>query len=200
MKTTFLAALAGLSACASVQSASSLVKDAGFSFIEAAAGTIRTTNRLRFEIAYPGARLAGTTHRRDVFNGRPYEISLAALIGEDGAVIIHAERVADASGASNYDSLPASDWPEAAFRKGIAACIAIGPDDIEGEHDLEWLLSNDFDPVGEAILQQYFTTTADHNDEIVLTLMRKVSSCAAAGEPEAALGPLRARVEVKKAP
>jgi len=53
--------------------------------------------------------------------------------------------------------------------------VAIGERDEE--HDLRWLHANGFDPVGHLVVQQFFATTPDHNDEIVVTLLRHVANC-----------------------
>lgn len=145
-------------------------------FIRASPDAIETTHALRYEVRAAGFRVAGPTHRVDSFEGHPYEISLAALIEGERAVLVHAERVADGSGASDYRELPPTGWPTAEFRRR-AMCVTLSAEDIAGEHDLEWLRDNGFDPVGVLALEQSFVTTDDHNAEVVVTLAAKVADC-----------------------
>ena len=59
----------------------------------------------------------GPKHRTDQFGENAYEISLGALFSDDGVVIVHAEHVANQSGASNYQGLMRSKWPKAALTR-----------------------------------------------------------------------------------
>lgn len=169
-----------------------------FAHLAVAAGGIETTHRLGFRIEADGPFvLAGPKHRTDVFNGVPYEISLAAFIEPRRAVVVHAERVKDMSGASDYSDRPMADWPLEGFVSEGPACLPLSPADIEGEHDLEWLAANGFEPDGAFGYQQYFTTTPDHNDEVVVTLIAEAATCNAPGAAENALAALRAATRVR---
>jgi hypothetical protein len=159
------------------------------------AGQIQSTNGLDIRVAAPGMRLAPPTHRVDTFGGHPYEISLAALLSDDVAVLVHGERVADASGASNYGDLPQADWPSPAFRTR-QFCVTLAAEDIEGEHDLEWLRSRGFDPAGPFLLDQALITSADHNNEVVVSIAIRGVNCSDAAAIAAALQQARAHVRV----
>lgn len=113
----------------------------------------------------------------DEFNETPFNISLAALIEDNRALMVHAETVADLSGASDYSNLPQADWPNDSFRSEGAICMDVPVEAIEGEHDLEWLRENGFEPTGAIVLAQYFATTADNNSEIVISVLVRVASC-----------------------
>ncbi len=141
-------------------------------------GRIVSLHGLKYRIdASDGFAVVGPKHRQDAFNGAPFEISLAAFVSDEAALMVHAERVADGSGASNYDNLPVADWPNDAFRSPGAQCVVIARADTEGEHDLEWLMANGFDPVGSLLFAQYFASTDDYNDEVVLSIIAHTSSC-----------------------
>jgi len=156
---------------------------------------IETVHGLRYIITGSDFHVAGPVHRSDTFDGHPYEISLAGLIGEGGAVMVHAERVADGSGASNYDDLPTAAWPSPDFHRRFM-CVTLAEDDITGEHDLEWLRANSFDPLGSIALEQLLTTSADHNEEVVVSLIVKGLDCADEAGVAAALDRFRRRVSV----
>ena len=49
--------------------------------------------------------------------------------------------------------------------------------EVEGEHDLQWLHNNGFEPTGTILFGQYFATTVDKNAEIVISIMQHVPSC-----------------------
>lgn len=162
-------------------------------------GGFRTTHGLTYRITSDRMVATRPKHRSDKFGDNPYEISLAAFISEAGVVMVHAERVADQSGASNYEDKPGSDWPNDTFRSDGAVCIQVPASEVEGEHDLEWLRENGFEPSGALAFAQYFATTADFNDELVITLMARVPSCGPESGPVTALAPLRAGLVVAPA-
>ena len=116
-------------------------------------------------------------HRTAIFNDVPYEVSLSAFISNPVAVMVHAERVADASGASDYSDKSLVKWPNENFRSDGPVCMALPYDAIEGEHDLEWLRKNGFEPSGNILFSQYFLTTEDFNDEIVISMILHVNDC-----------------------
>ena len=141
-------------------------------------GAIETVHGLRYSFSMSHAvNIIGPDHRADTFNGVPFAISRAAFVDDDFGIMIHAETVADGSGASNYDNLPAAEWPDGNFRSGGPVCFELAAEDIEGEDDPEWLVANGFDPTGILLFGQYFATTADYNDEIVVSVMVKGETC-----------------------
>jgi hypothetical protein len=189
--TAALAAAALLAGCESGE------EEVDFVWMVAEDGALRTTNALPMSIsATEDFTLAGPKHRLDTFNDVPFEISLAAFLTPGGAVMIHAEKVADGSGASDYSDLPAADWPLPGFRAGDPICLDIHPSDIDGEHDLEWLEEEGFSIAGGVWFHQYFLSSEDMNDEVVVSLLRTVTSCRDGGDAEQALGPLREAITI----
>ena len=176
-----------LSPAAFAQNAHLATIDSGF----------ETTHGLAYTITSDQLLAKGPKHRTDLFGDHPYEISLAAFVSEKGVVMIHAERVVNQSGASNYEDKALSDWPDGAFRSDGATCIEVPASEIEGEHDLEWLRDNGFEPSGALAYAQYFATTPDFNDEIVITLLARVASCTPELDPAAALSPLMQSVVIE---
>jgi len=162
-------------------------------------GGFKTTHGLAYTITSDQMVAKGPKHRTDQFGDNPYEISLGALFSDDGVVMVHAERVANQSGASNYQNLARSKWPDDSFRFSGATCIDVSPAEIDGEHDLEWLRDNGFEPTGPMVFVQYYATTNDFNDEIVITLLARVDACMPELEPSEKLAPLRDGVVVKRA-
>jgi hypothetical protein len=159
-------------------------------------GGFRTTHGLSYTLTSDQLLATGPTHRTDQFGDNPYEISLAAFVSEKGAVMIHAERVVDQSGASNYENKPRTNWPDGSFRSDGAICIEVPVAEIEGEHDLEWLRDRGFEPSGTLAYAQYFATTRDFNDEIVITLLARVASCEPGLDQGNALAPLTESVVI----
>lgn len=170
---------------------------AAFAHLNATPRAIETTHGVRLTLDSPsGFRLAGPTHRTAEFDGHPYEVSLAAFLGSDEAVMVHAERVADRSGASNYQDLPAADWPGTGFRQR-GYCVAVTPDMVAAEHDLNWLRGHGWDPAGNVAAVQYLATTPDFNEEVVVSLLVRNVDCGEPASVEQATGALRARVQVE---
>ena len=181
--------------CATLACASADGPETAFSYLDTGPAYIQSTNGLDVRVEAEGMRLVSPTDRVDEFNGHPYEISLGALVSGDVAVLVHAERVADASGASDYSDLPVAEWPGASFRTR-QFCVVLAPEDLEGEHDLEWLRDQGFDPAGSLLLDQAFLTSADHNNEVVVSIAIRGVDCANNEAIRAALAAARARVRV----
>jgi len=189
---TFSLLLAG---CAAV--ADRPVADAPpFRHLDSVDGRIATSHAIRLTVSSDDSlRATPATHRQAIFDGHPFEVSMAALLGSEQAVMVHAERVADSSGRSNYDSLPPADWPDARFRLR-SQCAAIDREAVEAEHDLAFLDRQGWSPEGSLALEQYFATTPDHNQEVVISLVARVADCADTEANAAALRRLRDRVRV----
>jgi len=173
-------------------------EEVDFVWMEAQDGALLTRHALPMRIsASEDFQLAGPKHREDEFNDVPFEISLAAFLTPGGAVMIHAEKVADGSGASDYSDLPLADWPLPGFRAGDPICLDIHPSDVDGEHDLEWLEAQGFSVAGGVWFHQFFLSSDDFNDEVVVSLLRTVTSCRDAGDAQQSLGPLREAITIE---
>lgn len=169
---------------------------ADFSYIEIDKDSILTTHRLPYRISRQNISPVAALHRTDIFDGVPYKISLSGFLADSSAIVIHAERVADDSGASNYEHLDISNWPTNDFRSSGAACINVPEEEVREEHDLNWMAENGFKPSGEIALQQYFATTEDHNDELVISLIARVEDCS--DDFDSALEVLRESVAIER--
>lgn len=167
----------------------------GFQYLDAGGGHISTRHAIPLRVSARGFRATAVANRDAVFGGHPYQVSLAALLSPDAAVMVHAERVSDGSGASNYDSLPPAGWPDPRFRLR-AMCAVIDRATVAAEHDLAFLDRNGWNPEGPLALQQYLAATLDHNQEVVLSLVVHVPSCADQGAAEARFATLRHRLQV----
>lgn len=164
-------------------------------YLRTAPSSIATRNPIRLTVRAAGYRLARATNRFATFGDHPYAVSLAALIGRAGVVMVHAETVRDRSGASNYDDLPAAAWPKSGFRMRNY-CTDITPATVAEEHDLAFLQRHRWDPTGTLAVEQYLITTADHNAEVVISLVVRGVDCAKPAMVKARLDALRARVVV----
>ena len=177
----FLVVAACISACAPEPSVTTdqMADDATqLPLLEIVDSELRTTHSLKYVFTIgDGFRLTEVNNREDVFNGTPFSISRAAFIRDDEAIMIHAETVSDQSNASNYENLPEATWPNSNFRSQGHVCLEIGADDIENEDDPQWLIQNGFSPIGTLMFSQAFLSSADYNDEIVVSLFRLVGSC-----------------------
>lgn len=170
-----------------------------FTYISVRDGRVRTLHELKYEITVLGDFLITEPKSRvDVFGSTPYRITVAAFIGDDRALMIHAEEVADSSGASDYSHLSIADWPDKTFRSSETSCLHIPPEEVEGEHDLEWLRQNGFEPSGSILHAQYFATTADMNTEIVISMLQHVRSCDDESENPMTFDEFQARTSVTR--
>ena len=109
--------------------------------------------------------------------------------------MFHAERVTDNSGHSNYDDLPSSSYPGFRVR---TQCASIASEDAAEEYDLKWLSEHGWSPVGSIALEQHFRTSEDHNQEVVVSLIARVTDCNDTKEVESKLNRLRKDVRIRR--
>jgi hypothetical protein len=151
---------------------------------------LRTLHTLPLEMQAPAdLPFSGPTHRSATFNAVPFDISLGAFLDHSRAIMVHAERVADGSGAANYTRFPETDWLLSGFRDKPLQCLDLTADDVAVEHDLSWLRDHGFDPVGPIWLDQYFLSDDDFNNEVVISFIVRAEDCET--EPAVALSALR---------
>jgi hypothetical protein len=168
-----------------------------FEYISVRDEKIYTLHGLKYAVSMDGDfKVTMPINRVARFNDTPYRISLAAFISDDSALTIHAEEVADSSGASNYSHLPPAQWPDDSFRSSDPDCLQISIEEVEGEHDLLWLRQNGFEPSGSIVYAQFFSTTADMNSEIVISLLHRVASCTPASADSEEIEQLQAKTRV----
>lgn len=194
--TRWLAPLLLLSGCTNAPPAGDLGPSrAAFRHLEAGEDVIVTRHFLPLRVSVPSFRTTPESHRVAVFGGHPFEVSLAALLGENEAVMVHAERVADGSGAADYDDLPRATWPDERF--GLRAmCAEIDREAAESEHDLDFLARHGWNPVGSLAIEQYLTNSPAHDQEAIVSLVVRVADCADEPAVGEALRRLRERVAV----
>ncbi len=170
-----------------------------FNYISVNDDRIRTHHALEYEVSISGDfKITPPKNRIDYFNSTPYRISLAAFITDDSALMIHAEEVADSSGASDYSHLAVTEWPDETFRSSGPDCLQIPAEEVEEEHDLSWLRQNGFESSGSILYAQYFATTADMNTELVISILQRVASCDEAFANSELIRALQARTSVNK--
>jgi len=154
-----------------------------FEFISVKGGKIYTLHALKYVISVTGDfKVTNPKNRIDEFNSAPFRISLAAFISDATSLMIHAEEVANASGASNYSNLLPATWPNESFRSSGPQCLSIPAAEVEEEHDLFWLRQNGFEPSGNMLFSQYFVTTEDMNSEVVISILHRIDSCGETSE------------------
>ncbi len=169
-----------------------------FSFERAHGQTLETTNGVNLLISMPpGYALEQPQNRYDSFKGVPYAISLDAFFANDGAVMVHAERVRDGSGASDYSSLTPTTLSGLDFVAREAACIKVSKREIEGEHDLKWLKDRGFLPTGPLMYQQFFRTTPNHDNEVVISLLQNVPDCSNNEANQKTLSALKSNIHIQ---
>ena len=170
-----------------------------FNYVSVSGGRIRTLHELKYEVATTGNfHVTEPKNRVEYFDDTPYKISLAAFTSDDSALMVHAEEVADASGASDYSNLAPAEWPDETFRSSGPICLLVPAEEVEEEHDLLWLRNNGFEPSGTILLAQYFATTADMNTEIVISILQHVASCDEESANLELIGAFQARTSVTR--
>jgi hypothetical protein len=167
-----------------------------FEYLQSEGTRISSRNAIPLTVRASAPFRATAVESRDaMFGGHPYQVSLAALLSPSAAVMVHAERVADGSGASNSDALPATGWPDPRFHLR-AMCAVIDRATIAEEHDLAFLARHGWNPEGALAIEQYLATTLDHDQEVVLSLVVHVPNCDDHAAAEARFTELRPRIRV----
>ncbi len=149
-----------------------------FAFLEIHGHQLMSTHEIKVIVEQPrGFRAVGPVNYLPTFSRHPFAVSLAAFLGDGAFVMVHAERVLDGSGASNYSNLEPVKVSAFEFRTKVQ-CADLTMEDVAGEHDLALLASHGFAPTPAVYVRQLFRTTDDHNAELVLTYGERLTSCA----------------------
>lgn len=168
-----------------------------FAYLAANGGTLTVLHTLSMSFsADESYTLSGPRHRTAEFNEVPFEISLAAYLQDDRAIMVHAEHVADLSGAANYDRFPVTDWPAPGFRGEGQRCHEIPAEIVEGEHDLKWLRDHGLEPSGPVWMEQHFLSGNEYNDEVVISLILKSDTCENSAEAGTSFQAMRDGLQV----
>ena len=187
-----------LSVC-SISCAMASPPPADFSYLQISRQSVRTTHSLKYTLSMPSSfRIAQPENRTDAFHGHPFRISLTAFVSANAAVMVQAEAVADGSGASNYENLPTQSLHGLPFRVRPDQCVDLKRNELTGEHDLEWLDAHGFPPVGPLLLRQFLINSADHNSEVVISFLQRVSDCNDKNSNSAALHNLQDRLRISR--
>ncbi len=190
-----LACLTGLAALALGIAIPAMAQDTAEFLAVTENNRIRTLHTLPLEMQAPAdLPFSGPAHRSATFNAVPFDISLGAFLDNRRVIMVHAEQVADGSGAANYTRFPATDWPLSGFRDKPLFCLDLSANDVAVEHDLSWLRDHGFDPVGPIWLDQYFLSDDDFNNEVVISFIVRADDCET--EPVATLSALRRSLSV----
>ena len=190
-----LACLTGLAALALGIAIPAMAQDTAEFLAVTENNRIRTLHTLPLEMQAPtDLPFSGPAHRSATFNAVPFDISLGAFLDNRRVIMVHAEQVADGSGAANYTRFPATDWPLSGFRDKPLFCLDLSANDVAVEHDLSWLRDHGFDPVGPIWLDQYFLSDDDFNNEVVISFIVRADDCET--EPVATLSALRRSLSV----
>jgi hypothetical protein len=174
---------------------------ASSSYLRIAGQLVETTHGLNYTLSLPSRfRLAQPENRTDAFNGHPFRISLTAFVSADAAVMVQAETVLDRSGASTYENLPSQSLHGLTFHVRPDQCVDLKRDELTGEHDLEWLDAHGFPPIGPLVLRQFLANSADHNSEVVISFLQRVSDCNDKSANAAALHNLQDQLRISSKP
>lgn len=175
-------------------------QDTVFDYLQRDGSDLVTGHSLPLRFSASGEFVVrGATHRRARFNDVPFEISLGAFITPEAVIMVHAEHVADLSGAANYTRFPVTDWPVAGFRGEGPKCHDIPASVVAEEHDLLWLRERGFEPSGAVWIDQHFLADESFNDEVVVSLLARGETCEDSDPARDTLLDLRTVLEVSPA-
>lgn len=148
-----------------------------FDYLKIAGHKVETTHRLKYMLKVARAyAFLGETNYQPTFDGKGFNVSLAAFAGKDSFVMIHAETHTDGSGGLDYSKLQPDTFSGIKFTSK-EECAELDQTDIDGEHDLRFLKDNGFNPFPAVYIKQYFTTSADGSSELVITYGKRIRSC-----------------------
>ncbi len=148
-----------------------------FNYLNIDGQILQTGHKLKYEIKVGDPySFLGKVNHQPVFNGKGFNVSVAAFSGKDSFLMVHAEMHTDGSGGLDYGNLQPDALSGIKFTSK-EQCAELDLADISAEHDLNFLKVNGFDPFPAIYIKQYFTTSKDGTSEIVITYGRRTSGC-----------------------
>lgn len=153
------------------------VKSESFKYLEYMTGSIQSTHAIRISLKIPvGYRSVEPSNHFLIFNNSPYNVSVAALVGENSVIFVHAEHAVDDSGVLDYSSLPYAQIGELQFH-WRSDCIEPSEALIQGHHDFRYLRQNGFEPLPAMYMKQFMRNTQDLKSEYIVTYSKRVDGC-----------------------
>lgn len=148
-----------------------------FDYLKIAGHQIETSHKLTLKLAVDKSfKFLGKTNYQPTFQGKGFNVSLAAFARADTFIMIHAETHTDGSGGLDYSNLTPDNF--GGLRStSKEVCGEFTERDIADEHDLAFLKNHDFNPAPAIYLKQYFATSADGTSEVVITYGKRIKNC-----------------------
>lgn len=138
---------------------------------------IQTTHQLKYNLEINKSyKLLDTTNYQPTFDGKQFNVSLAAYAKDEDFIMIHAETHTDGSGGLDYSKLKTEKFNEINFNSR-EQCAEFNEAIIDEEHDLKFLKDNSFNPLPAIFIKQYLTTSPDGKAEVVISYGKRVANC-----------------------
>jgi hypothetical protein len=148
-----------------------------FVYLEFDRGGLRSIHDLPMFLASPqGFKAAGPVNHQPKFGDLQFNVSLAAFVGEDQFVLVHAEVLRDHSGRIDYGALPEVEVSGIKFRTRVQ-CAELTPEIVSDEHDLRFLADAGFSLLPATYLKQFLLISEDRNTEYILSIGQQVADC-----------------------
>ncbi len=152
-------------------------KSMSFNYLEYTEDSLLSTHSIRLSLKIPaGFRPVAPSNHSLIFNNHPFNVSVAALIGKDSVIMVHAEKAADDSGVLDYSSLPFGLISGIKFHTR-SDCIEPSDALMEGHHDFRYLSENGFESRPGMYLKQFMHNTKDLKSEYIVSYAKRVDGC-----------------------
>lgn len=161
-----------------VVAVNSYAESQSFNYLEFNGEELISTHSLKYKLNTPeGFNKIQPHDFKDTFHEHPFNISVAAMMGEGRFIMISAEALADKAGILDYSYYPAVKLKGVDFYLRESCLPGLSVEDINARGDITYIHQNGFDLSRPAYLNSYFLNSTDGNEEYILHYGKHVTDC-----------------------
>lgn len=158
--------------------------DTKFDYLKVNGNTVETTHQARYKIEIDKSfKFLGELNHQPVYEGKQFNVSLAAFTKGETVIFVHAETHTDGSGGLDYSKLKAASLNNLKFTSREQCAPVEAAEDLSDNAEILFLREKKFAIMLPFYMKQFLATSADGKAEIVISYGTRVPACGA-NKPE----------------
>jgi hypothetical protein len=149
-----------------------------FDYLDVKDNTVTTTHQARYKIEIDKSfKFLGELNHQPVYEGKQFNVSLAAFAKGETIIFVHAETHTDNSGGLDYSKLKAASLNNLKFTSREQCAPVEAVEDLADNEEVIFLREKKYAIMLPFYMKQYLATSADGKAEIVISYGTRVPAC-----------------------
>lgn len=154
--------------------------DTKFDYLNVKDNIVNTTHQARYKIEIDKSfKFLGELNHQPVYEGKQFNVSLAAFAKGENVIFVHAETHTDGSGGLDYSKLKAASLNNLKFTSREQCAPVEAADDLSDNEEILFLREKKFAIMLPFYMKQFLATSADGKAEVVISYGMRVPACGA---------------------